>query len=47
MFIFVVICPLIFALIYVSFCDIDDLKSYTKIMLRSDFIEQRKPKNPL
>ena len=50
MFIFVfvvVVCPPIFALIDVLFCEIDDLKPHTKIPLWTDFVVERKTKNPL
>ena len=43
----VLVCPPIFAITDVLFCDIDDYKSYTKIILYADFIEERKSKNPL
>ena len=43
----VLVCPPIFALTDVLFCDIDDYKSYTKITLCADYIEERKTKNPL
>ena len=41
------VCPPIFAITDVLFCDIDDYKSYTKIILCADFIEESKSKNPL
>ena len=46
-FVVVLVCPPIFALTDVLFCDIDDYKSYIKITLCADYIEERKTKNPL
>lgn len=34
-------------LIDVLFCEIDDLKSYTKILLCTDFVVEKKTKNPI
>ena len=50
MFIFVfvvVVCPPIFASIDVLFCEIDDLKSHTKILLWTDFVVERKTKSSI